>query len=322
MSNSKLPERASLEYLKKLAKDRLQELRRADPRAKLADRSARRRAGPRVFQLACAEGRSSSSGSRRTSPASSRPVLKGTSTCCAACLRTTEAWLVSSNPDAPHQGWTGSTRQPRAGTWRPSGCCSSMAPIRTRARPETTHTRCTGPPPTAHLEVVRALLDAGGDVHGVGDVHELDVIGWATLYRAPGMIPLRWTRRGASWSLLLERGARHHIFSAMCVGDLELIRKLVEQNPEALDRRMSRFEHGLTPLHFAISRKRYDILDLLIELGADLEAKDMSGQTALAVAMLRGDREAMSRLHAAGRSRRRQLPRRASGGHGASWLTP
>ena len=36
MSNSKLPERASLEYLKKLAKDRLQELRLADPRARLA----------------------------------------------------------------------------------------------------------------------------------------------------------------------------------------------------------------------------------------------------------------------------------------------
>ena len=37
MSNSQLPERASLEYLKKLAKDRLLELRRADPRAKLAN---------------------------------------------------------------------------------------------------------------------------------------------------------------------------------------------------------------------------------------------------------------------------------------------
>src|SRR2546423_1493275 len=36
MSNSKLPEHPSLEYLKKLAKERLQELRRADPRAKLA----------------------------------------------------------------------------------------------------------------------------------------------------------------------------------------------------------------------------------------------------------------------------------------------
>ena len=76
------------------------------------------------------------------------------------------------------------------------------------------------------------------------------------------------------------------------------IRKVVEENPEALRRHMSRFEHQLTPLHFAISRKRYDILDLLIELGADLEAEDRNGQTALAVAMLRGDREAMRRLHA------------------------
>ncbi len=63
---------------------------------------------------------------------------------------------------------------------------------------------------------------------------------------------------------------------------------------------MSRFEQGQTPLHFAISKKRYDILDLLIELGADLEAVDSNGQTALAVAMTRGDREAVSRLQAAG----------------------
>jgi hypothetical protein len=36
MSNSELPERASLEYLRKLAKDRLHELRRLDPDTKLA----------------------------------------------------------------------------------------------------------------------------------------------------------------------------------------------------------------------------------------------------------------------------------------------
>ena len=36
MSNFKLPPRASLEYLKKLAKDRLQQLRRVDPETKLA----------------------------------------------------------------------------------------------------------------------------------------------------------------------------------------------------------------------------------------------------------------------------------------------
>jgi ankyrin repeat protein len=153
-------------------------------------------------------------------------------------------------------------------------------------------------------ETVRALLDAAADVHGIGDVHELDVIGWATFYREPGDDPTQMdASRRDMVSLLIERGARHHIFSAMSVGELDLIQELVEQNPEALDRRMSRFEHGQTPLHFAINRKRYDILALLIELGADLEAQDMSGRTALAVAMLRGDREAMSRLHAAGAKR-------------------
>src|SRR5437870_13409625 len=100
--------------------------------------------------------------------------------------------------------------------------------------------------------------------------------------------------------LLVQRSARHHIFSAISVGDLDLIRKLAEENPEALDRRMSCFEQGQTPLHFAMSRKRYDILDFLIELGAELEAEDKNGRTALAVAMLEGYREAMSRVHAAG----------------------
>ena len=144
-----------------------------------------------------------------------------------------------------------------------------------------------------HTEVVRALLDAGADVHGVGDLHEGDVIGWATL-GGPDEVHRDVT------TLLLERGAHHHIFSAIAIGDLDLIRRLVADNPEALNRRRSRFERRQTALHFAISRRRYDILDLLIELGANLEAEDMHGETPLAFAMLRGDRQAMSRLHAAG----------------------
>ena len=103
-----------------------------------------------------------------------------------------------------------------------------------------------------NIEIVRALLDAGGDVHGFGDAHDLDVIGWATNENA---------HRAEVLSLLLERGARHHIFSAINIGDLALIEKVVEENPAALDRRMSRFERGQTPLHLAIGRKRYDILE-------------------------------------------------------------
>jgi catechol 2,3-dioxygenase-like lactoylglutathione lyase family enzyme len=145
-----------------------------------------------------------------------------------------------------------------------------------------------------HVEVARALLDAGGDVHGCGDLHEAGVIGGATALGAPDRI--RWNLL----PLLLERGARHHIFSAIAVGDLELIRQLVQQDPAALARRMSRFEQARTPLHFALGLSRYDILDLLIGLGADLEARDGSGQTALESALLRGEREASARLSAAG----------------------
>jgi len=36
MSSSHLPDRASLEYLKTIAKERLAQMRRADPRTKLA----------------------------------------------------------------------------------------------------------------------------------------------------------------------------------------------------------------------------------------------------------------------------------------------
>jgi hypothetical protein len=86
----------------------------------------------------------------------------------------------------------------------------------------------------------------------------------------------------------------------MSLGDLRLIRAVVQQDSKALGRRLSRFDQGVTPLHFAINRNRYDILELLIELGADLEAKDLNGHTPLESAMLRGNREAARRLRAAG----------------------
>ena len=123
------------------------------------------------------------------------------------------------------------------------------------------------------LETVRSLLDAGVDVQGTGDAHALDVIGWAANVESSPIEP----SRHAVVSLLLDRGAVHHVFSAIALGDLDAIRRVVAHDPRALDRRMSRFEQGQTPLHFAISRKRNDILDLLIALGADLEAVDARG---------------------------------------------
>ena len=52
------------------------------------------------------------------------------------------------------------------------------------------------------------------------------------------------------------------------------------------------------------------MLELLIELGADVEATDDKARAPLAVAMLRGDHEAIRVLRAAGAKGLRRRPRR------------
>lgn len=154
-----------------------------------------------------------------------------------------------------------------------------------------------------HLEPVRALLDAGSDVHGTGDLHRLEAIGWATVFdRAHREVV----------DLLVERGARHHVFSAVALGDVELLRRVVRDEPDALARRLSASEQEQTALHYVVAPpdglvggrfrtgEHYLTLAALLELGADVEARDACGRTPLAVAMLRGDLEAMRLLHAAG----------------------
>lgn len=203
----------------------------------------------------------------------------------------------AADPAAPHGGWTGLHTASQHGHVEVVRLLLQLG-ADPNAREEGDNTYALHwAAASRRIDIVRALLESGSDVHGIGDDHALDAIGWATFFHDPG---------GAAGdqpevaNLLVKHGARHHIFSAMCLGDLDLVRTVVEENPKALDRRMSRFEQGMTPLHFAVARKRYDLLNLLIELGADLEARDNNGHTALEAALLRGDREAMTRLTAAG----------------------
>ena len=84
----------------------------------------------------------------------------------------------------------------------------------------------------------------------------------------------------------------------------------LDEDPDCLLRRRSRFENGHTPLHaafaspdglgFLAGRPDYAMMELLIELGDDVEATDDKARTPLAVAMLRGDHEAIRMLRAAG----------------------
>ena len=60
------------------------------------------------------------------------------------------------------------------------------------------------------LAVVRRLADAGGDVVGHGDDHQFEVIGWASCWEGTDDDAHR-----AVVDFLISRGARHHIFSAI-----------------------------------------------------------------------------------------------------------
>lgn len=145
-----------------------------------------------------------------------------------------------------------------------------------------------------HMEVVRRLIDAGGDVVGAGDDHDLQVIGWATCWDGANDVAHR-----AVADMLVRHGARHHIFSLIALGDHDAIRALVASDPSALNRRMSRNENHVTPLHFAVRVRQPDMVALLMELGADPLAVDGSGYPAAAYAMRPDvDRSVMERIRA------------------------
>lgn len=296
MSNSKLPDRASLEYLKKAAKERLRELRRTDPDARLADaqRLVARDHGFSSWRALKAE-----VDRRRSST---------TEAFFAACatgdvqdlrdLLARDAALVEERNSEGATGLHLAVEHPDAARLLlENGADPNVRDIGDNALP--IHFAAG----SGFVESVRVLLDAGSDVHGSGDAHRLDVIGWATVFAEPNRDVV---------ALLVQHGARHHVFSAIALGDVDLLRRVVEADPDAIRRRLSPFEQEQTALHYVIAPAdglvggmfrtgtHYRTLEALIELGVELEAKDAKGRTPLAVAMLRGDQEAMRMLHAAG----------------------
>lgn len=123
-----------------------------------------------------------------------------------------------------------------------------------------------------HLDVVRRLADAGGDVVGHGDDHELEIIGWATGWDGCDDAT---HRRIADF--LVSRGAKHNIFSAIAINSSDEVRRIVAADNSALSKPMSRNEDYQLPLHFAVRKNRPEMVELLLELGADPLGKDGTG---------------------------------------------
>jgi ankyrin repeat protein len=296
MSRSELPARPSFEYLKKLAKERVRELRAGRPDAKLSD-----------AQLAVARefGFPSWRALKKEVEARAASATDAFFAACAAGDLEAMREMLEGNPELANARSAGGSTPLHAALGHLDAVALLLA---YRADPNARDRGDNALPlhfaaGAAPLETVRALLDAGSDVQGMGDVHALDVIGWAACFAEP--------RRDVV-DLLLERGARQHVFSAVALADHEALRRLVAEDPGALRRRLSRFEQEQTALHYCVAPpdglvgglfrtgEHYRTLELLVELGSDLEARDARGRTPLAVAMLRGDAEAVRILHDAG----------------------
>jgi ankyrin repeat protein/catechol 2,3-dioxygenase-like lactoylglutathione lyase family enzyme len=296
MAHFELPARPSLEYLKKLAKDRLGELRTIDPAAQLA-----------AAQLAVARDHGFSSW-RTLKAEVERRGAASADAFFAACTAGDITTLRKLLDDEPHlvnaRNQHGATAlhlalmHPEAiNLLLERGADPNARDTGDNALP--LHFAAGGAP----IETVRALLGAGSDVHGQGDAHALDVIGWAACFAEP---------RQDVIALLVDHGARHHVFSAIATTDHDALRRLVADDANALRRRLGRSEQEQTALHYCIAPPdglvggmfrngdHYGTLRLLVTLGAELNAHDARARTPLDVAVLRGDREAMRILHEAG----------------------
>lgn len=130
------------------------------------------------------------------------------------------------------------------------------------------------------VRILRALADAGGDIVGHGDDHAMEVIGWACMWDGAQDDAHREVV-----DFLLSRGATHHIFSAITMNLPDEVRRIVKQNPKALEARRSHNESFETVLHYAVGQDNRAMVQLLLDLGADFNAHNDAGYTASINAM-------------------------------------
>jgi ankyrin repeat protein len=144
----------------------------------------------------------------------------------------------------------------------------------------------------ADLAIVRMLVEAGSEIDGEGDDHQVGVLGWATCLGEVREDVARY---------LLDAGAKLNIWSAIALDRADDVRAFVGRDPSILSARSSRNDHHRTVLHHAAAVNRPSMVRLLLELGARADATDDTGATALTVAAVeKADPSILTMLEQAG----------------------
>ncbi|HEY9229098.1 MAG TPA: ankyrin repeat domain-containing protein [Gemmatimonadaceae bacterium] len=141
------------------------------------------------------------------------------------------------------------------------------------------------------LEVITMLIEHGADAIGTGDDHELEIIGWASVFGKAQRDVIDY---------LLAHGARHNIYSAVATGDVEAIRRVASERPSDVDKPMDRTNHRRRPLHLAIVKKKPESLDALLEVNANPNVTAAAGLMPIDQAVLNGETRMAERLLAHG----------------------
>ena len=126
-----------------------------------------------------------------------------------------------------------------------------------------------------HVDAVRLLIEAGADIY-----HR-------SLYAQETLLEIALARGHHEVARLLRdeldrrvssTGTRHAIHEAVADGDIEVVERLVAGRPDLVDRG----DHlGRRPLHYAVEVGRADLVDRLLDLGADVDATGFSSDDRL-----------------------------------------
>jgi ankyrin repeat protein len=112
-----------------------------------------------------------------------------------------------------------------------------------------------------------------------------------------GQTPLQLAARGAgkeAAEMLLARGAQPDLWVAAGLGRMTALRKMLADDPKRVS--AAHPLSGDTPLHAAAWHDQIPTAALLLEAGANVEAKNGVGHTPLGVAVMRGHRETTEML--------------------------